>query len=153
MISQNWFGLTYLDFLNSDQQELDLRSTLGGGLGKKIIQTPRTSLNARFGGVYTHERYSQNTSSEPVRSNGELLIGVNVSTFRFKTTDVNSQVYVFPSMTDPGRVRVSSQSNLRFELLKDLYWNFRFYENFDSRPPVNASRNDLGITTSLGWTF
>jgi putative salt-induced outer membrane protein YdiY len=153
MITQEWFAMSFLDFLNSDQQELALRSTLGGGVGKKLVQTPRTALNARSGVVYTHERYSQGAASEPVRSNGELLLGVDFSTFRFKTTDVSSEVFTFPSFTDPGRVRVTMQSNLRFELVKDLYWDFRFYENFDSRPPVNAPRNDLGITTSLGWTF
>jgi len=38
---------------------------------------------------------------------------------------------------------------LKFELVKDLYLGIRLYENFDSKPPVNAPRNDLGITTSL----
>jgi len=42
---------------------------------------------------------------------------------------------------------------LKFELVKDLYLGIRLYENFDSKPPVNAPRNDLGITTSLGWKF
>jgi hypothetical protein len=44
-------------------------------------------------------------------------------------------------------------SNFRIELVKDLFWNLNLYENFDSRPPINAKRNDLGVTTSFGWKF
>jgi hypothetical protein len=43
---------------------------------------------------------------------------------------------------------------MHIELMKDFYWDFHLYENFDSRPPpVHAARNDLGITTGLGWKF
>jgi len=52
-----------------------------------------------------------------------------------------------------GRVRLSSQSNLRIELIRNFYWNFQLYENYDTRPPIAAPKNDLGITTSVGWTF
>ena len=153
MLSEEWFTESYLDLLKSDQQQLELRATWGGAFGRRFVQTPRTSLMAMAGGVYTHERYLETSGSEPVRSSGELLLGANFSTFRFKTVDVSSDVFVFPSLTDPGRLRLSTQSNLKFELAKDLYWSFRVYENFDSKPPINAPRNDTGITTSLGWKF
>jgi hypothetical protein len=60
---------------------------------------------------------------------------------------------VFPGLTDPGRLRLSTQSNVRIEIVRNLYWDFGLYENFDSRPPINAPRNDVGITTSLGLKF
>jgi hypothetical protein len=50
-------------------------------------------------------------------------------------------------------VRVSSDSNVHVEIVKDFYWDFHFYENFDSRPPITAPRNDLGISTGIGWKF
>jgi len=130
-----------------------LRSTYGGALGWKLVQTDRTSLTALGGGVYTHENYISQPGSEPVRNNAELLTGLTFSTFRFKTLNLNSQTFLFPSLSDFGRVRLSSQSNLRIELIRNFYWNFQVYENYDTRPPVNAPKNDLGLTTSLGWTF
>ena len=153
MLTPNWFVGSYIDLLKSEQQKLDLRSTWGGGLGRYIFQTPTTSLTAMFGAVYTHERYFESVSGEPIRSNGEMLVGLTFSTFRFKTTEVSSSTGVFPSLTDPGRLRIGTQTGVKFELVKDLYLGIRLYENFDSKPPVNAPRNDLGITTSLGWKF
>jgi hypothetical protein len=44
-------------------------------------------------------------------------------------------------------------SHLRIKNAKDLYWGFHIYENFDSKPPVKADKNDLGISSSLVWKF
>jgi putative salt-induced outer membrane protein YdiY len=152
-LTKQWLGVGLFSLLKSNQQNLNLRSTYGGALGWKLVQTDRTSLTALGGGVYTHENYISQPGSEPVRNNAELLTGLTFSTFRFKTLNLNSQTFLFPSLSDFGRVRLSSQSNLRIELIRNFYWNFQVYENYDTRPPVNAPKNDLGLTTSLGWTF
>jgi hypothetical protein len=103
--------------------------------------------------AYTHESYVPQPGTEPIRNNAESLFGITFSTFRFKTLNLNSQTLLFPSVSDPGRFRLSTQSSLRIELVRNFYWNFQLYENYDSRPPTDARKNDLGITTSLGWTF
>lgn len=153
MLSEKWIAGGLYGLLNSNQQDLKLRSTYGGVLGRKVLQTDRTSITVLGGAVYTHESYVPQPGTESVRDNAEALVGVTFSTFRFKTLDVTSQTFLFPSLSDLGRVRLSSQSNVRIELIRNFYWNFQLYENYDSRPPVTAPKNDLGITTSLGWTF
>jgi hypothetical protein len=50
-------------------------------------------------------------------------------------------------------MRMQATSDLRIKLAKDLYWGFHLYENFDSKPPISANKNDLGVSTSLGWKF
>jgi putative salt-induced outer membrane protein YdiY len=152
-ITGKWIAAGLFSLLKSNQQDLDLRSTYGGGLGRKLILTSRTSLTAIGGAVYTHESYSTQTSAVPAYNNAEGLAGLNFSTYRFKTLGIASQLLVFPSISDPGRVRLSSQSDLQIEIVRNLYWNFGLYDNVDSRPPVAAPKNDLGVTTSLGWKF
>jgi putative salt-induced outer membrane protein YdiY len=142
------------DFLHSEQQELELRSTLGTGIGRRIYRTDRTNFSVLAGGVYTHENYSSAiASSVPDRSNGELLFSASFSTFRFKTTDVRVTTSIFPSISDPGRIRINTDGSLKFELVRDLYWKLSMYENYDSRPPINVPKTDTGVTTSLGWSF
>ena len=152
-LSQRWFYVGLFDLLKSDQQGLNLRTTYGGGFGRHLVQSDKASLLVLGGLVYSHERYFPQPGIEPVRNNGESFLGLQFSTFRFRSLDVRSQTLVFPSLTDPGRVRLSTQSDFRIELVRNFYWDFRLYENFDSRPPVNAPRNDVGLTTSLGWKF
>ncbi len=151
MLTRKWMAASITSLLKSNQQDLDLRSTWGGGIGRRLVQTNRTSVTAQGGIVYTHERY--NAGAEPVRGNIESIFGITFSTFRFKTLDVSSKTMLFPSLSDRGRFRLNSQSNLRIEIVRNFYWDFQLYENFDSRPPITAPRNDFGATTSVGWKF
>lgn len=153
MITNQWLAAGLFSLLKSNQQDLQLRSTYGAAIGRRLVQTDRTSLALFAGGAYSHESYVPQPGTEPARNNAESLLGVKFSTFRFKTLNINSQTLLFPSLSDPGRLRISSQSNLRIELIRNFYWNFQVYENYDTRPPINAPKNDLGLTTSLGWTF
>jgi len=153
MLTNNWLAAGLFSLLKSNQQDLTLRSTYGGGIGRRMVQTDKTSLILIGGAAYSHENYVAQPGSEPTRNNAESLLGLTFSTFRFKTLNVNSQTFLFPSLSDPGRLRLSSQSNLRIELVRNFYWNLQLYENYDTRPPVTAPKNDLGITTSVGWTF
>jgi len=152
-ITSNWVAAGLFGMLKSDQQDLNLRTTYGGGLGRRLVQTDKTKLLVIAGAAYSREDYVPQPGAEPILNNAEALLGVTLSTFRFKTLNLSSQNFLFPSLTDFGRVRLSSRANLRIELMRNFYWNFQFYENYDTSPPVKAPKNDLGVTTSIGWTF
>ena len=152
-ITKNWIAVGLFSALKSNQQDLSLRTTYGAGLARRLVQTDRTQLLAIGGAAYSHETYFPQPGTEPVVNNAEALVGMKFSTFRFKTMNINSQNLMFPSLSEPGRIRLSSQSNLRIELVRNFYWNFQVYENYDTHPPVKAPKNDLGLTTSIGWTF
>jgi putative salt-induced outer membrane protein YdiY len=152
-LSQQWFYGGLLDLLKSDQQDLNLRTTIGAAFGRTVIRTDRTSFRIFAGTVFSRERYFPLQNVVALRQNGEGLLGATFNTFRFKVLDIRSTLLVYPSLTDTGRVRISSNSDLHIELIKDFYWDFHLYENFDSRPPIHAARNDLGVTTGLGWKF
>jgi putative salt-induced outer membrane protein YdiY len=152
-LSPQWFYGGLLDLLKSDQQDLNLRTTTGGAVGRTMLRTDRTSLRIFAGTVFSREKYFPQQSVTPLRQNAEGLLGANFYIFRFRVLDVQSSLLVYPGLTDAGRVRLSSDSDIHIELIKDFYWDFRLYENFDSRPPINAPRNDLGTSTGLGWKF
>ncbi len=153
LLTERWLAAGLFSLLRSNQQDLTLRSTYGGAFGRKLVQTDRTSLTVVGGAALSHESYIPQPGTEPIHNNAESLLGVTFSTFRFRTLNLRSQTLLFPSLSDPGRLRVSSQSGLRIELIRNFNWNFDLYENYDTRPPVSAPKNDLGITTAVGWTF
>jgi hypothetical protein len=148
-----WYTGTILNLLKSDQQELRFRASLGEGIGRDLVRTNRTFLSAIGGAVFTAEWYQPGSGLKPRDQNAEAVAGLNFATYRFSKTEVTSDTYVYPSLSTPGRVRVSTNANLMFEVARNLKWYFTLYENFDSHPPVNAPRNDAGVSTSLGWTF
>jgi len=152
-IAPRWGAAGIFSALKSNEQDLDLRTVYGGGIARRLLQSDRTSLGMIGGAAYTREGYDQPSPALVSRSNAEGLLAVSFSTFRFRTLDLGSYVAIFPGITDPGRIRLSSQSKVRIELVRNFYWVFQLYENYDTRPPVQAHHNDLGITTSLGWKF
>ena len=151
-VSRNWYVGGLFDLLSSDQQSLNLRTTVGGYLGRSLKQTERTRFSVFGGLVGTREDYSVIVEQER-KNNVDALAGFDFQAFRFKTTDVSSTVLIYPSLTIPGRVRVQANSSVRFELFKDLTWGFNVYEKIDAKPPLRADKNDLGISTTLGWKF
>jgi putative salt-induced outer membrane protein YdiY len=153
LLTEKWLAAGLFSLLKSNQQDLTLRSTYGGAFGWKLVQTDRTSLTILGGAAFNHENYIPQPGAESIHNNAESLFGLTFSTFRFKTLILRSNTLAFPSLSDPGRVRLSSQSGIRIELMRNFNWNFDLYENYDTRPPISAPKNDLGITTSIGWTF
>ena len=153
LLTEKWLAAGLFSLLRSNQQDLALRSTYGAALGRKLVQTDKTSLTVLGGAAFSRESYVPQPGTEPVHNNAESLLGVTFSTFQFKTLNLRSHALLFPSLNDPGRLRLSSQSGLRIELIRNFNWNFDLYENYDTRPPISAPKNDLGITTSVGWTF
>lgn len=151
-LTRRFFVGGLFDLLQSDQQSLKLRTSAGGLVGLNVLQTEQSRLSVFGGMVGTRENYST-AIGRPRTTNADALAGADFSIFRFKTTDIRSRFSLFPSLTTPGRMRLQATSDLHIKVVKDLYWGFHFYENFDSRPPVRADKNELGVSTSLGWKF
>lgn len=149
---ERWFVAGTASFLSSRQQDLSGRTTVGGGIGADLIR--RTSMNLQFvgGAVLIDEHYAPSVGSVVVRgADSQFLFQFTKYTFtKFQFT---TNMGIFPSLTDFGRVRFSLNSSLKKDLARNLTLIYTLYENFDSRPPVPAPKNDFGTTMSVGWTF
>ena len=61
---------------------------------------------------------------------------------------------MFPELNRWGRVRANANARLKRELFTDFITAITAYDTFDSQPQVaDVSRNDVGVTFSIGWTF
>jgi hypothetical protein len=151
--SNNYFAIALADFLKSDEQQLDLRSTLGGGIGRMFKNTDRSRFLVVAGADWSRERYTPGTTGTSQFDSIEALLGAQYQYFRFKTTNYSISLFAYPSMTDLGRVRYSGKSTVKYQIIKDLYLNFNIYADYDTRPPRNTTKSDYGASSSLGWTF
>ncbi len=147
--SNNRFYGGLADFLQSDQQQLDLRSTVSGVVGYRM--TSRTSgVWDIYGGVgLNREKFADQTG----RSNTEAIIGTRATWYQFDQLEIETQIRVFPSLTEGGRYRIDFDTSSYLNLWGDLYFRVGFFDNFDSRPPIDAPGNDFGVSTTVGWEF
>jgi putative salt-induced outer membrane protein YdiY len=151
-LNRNSFVVALSDFLHSSQQDLTLRTTLGGGYGRYLIRTTNSNLAWIGGAVYTHESFDT-SNGQPSDQNMEAVAGLQYSFIRFNVGELDSKLQVFPGLTDAGRVRLKTNNSLTINLRNNFHLAFTFWDNFDSRPPMTAKRNELGISTGVGWSF
>jgi putative salt-induced outer membrane protein YdiY len=151
--SSNWSLTAFGVALSSGQQQLDLRTTFGGGVERRFIYTNRNYLIGAAGVVYTKEKFSQAVNGQNHFNSAEGALGVKYSTFRFDSTEWINTLWVYPSMTTRGRVRSTFDSSLYLDLVGDLYFRLGVYHTYDSQPPTDTPKSDYGITTSIGWSF
>jgi len=147
------YYLGLAEFLQSDEQQLNLRTTVGGAIGH-VFSSSNSAFVAGFGGVvWNREHYSSNATVGRSGDSAEIVLGTQFNFFHFKKTDILATTSVYPSMTDPGRVRFDLNTSVKLRIAKDLYWKFGYYLNYDNHPPQSAPGTDYGSTSSLGWTF
>ena len=140
-------------FQHIGEQQLDLRTILGGAFGHNFKRTNTSLVAAYVGGDWNSERYSQQATTGQTGNSAEALLGTQLNFFRFRTTNFlfNSQVY--PSLTDLGRVRLDMNAAVKLRIARRLYWNFSYYLNYDSKPPQNLPQTDYGSAGSVSWRF
>jgi putative salt-induced outer membrane protein YdiY len=150
-LSRNAYLGGVLDFLHSSQQDLDLRTTLGGGYGRYWKRTTNTELRWLGGIVYTQESFA--TPTKQSDSNAEGLLGVAYDSYRFKVGEIHLQAFVFPGLSDAGRIRTTTNNSLVIKLTNNFHFTLSFWDNYDSRPPTTAKKNELGLSSAIGWAF
>jgi hypothetical protein len=153
MYSPRNFFIGLAEFLQSNEQQLDLRTTLGGAIGHVFSKTNNSLVTAYVGTDWNRERYTPQATVGQTGESAEALVGTQLNFFRFKTTNFLVDATVYPSLTDLGRTRFDLNTSLKLRIAKNLDWSFGYYLNVDSRPPQSLPKTDYGSTSSLGWTF
>jgi len=152
--NNRWFSNGTLTFDKNDELDLTLRSSLGGGVGKYLVQNNTMLWSIDAGLQFAREDLT--TSNEDVDS-VEALFTFKWDWFLFQNPELDwaSTVQIIPSLTENGRVRGEIDTTLRWEIIGDLDWAFSFYGTFDNQSQSEAaeSTSDYGFNTSVIYAF
>jgi len=153
LFGNHWSGLIFLSLEQNSQLSLDLRKTIGLGGSRELVHTNSMTFSVVASLAYANEDYADdesatNTIQAPIYGDFSFFL------FDSPKTDISSTLSVMPILNDLGRWRIDFTARLSYELISDFTIGFRFFDNFDSRPPsVAAKTNDYGLTFSIGYTF
>jgi hypothetical protein len=149
----NWFYEGTNSFLHSSVQGIDLQTTIRGGVGRYLKNTNRTSFYILGGLAWQNTQYKTYTVQQTAQNEVGALIAMQFKTFKFKRTNVALSTVIVPALSEPGRIRISSNALYYIKVLGDLSWNVSFYGNWDNRPPPTLAGSDYGTSSGLSWTF
>jgi len=151
LFGDRWYANTGQDLLNSDEQSLDLRTTIGAGGGRYLLRSASQYLAVGGGLAWTREDYKDPAIA--TKDSAEAYLGTEFMTEKLKVTDLVTRLNYYPSLTIDDRYRLNYTFDLDFNLPGDWYLRFSLFENYDSLPPAGLSNNDYGLSTSFGFKF
>jgi putative salt-induced outer membrane protein YdiY len=151
--ANRWLVAGFAALTRNDELGLKLRSTVGAGLGRIIRQS--NSMNLMLEGGLTLNR-EENSNAADNSKTWEMYGSLSWDWFRYDLPelDLSSDLRVYPSLSESGRVRSEFDITFKWEFIDDLFWSLSYYNSFDSNPAdPDASKSDFGINTSVGWDF
>jgi hypothetical protein len=151
LFDEQWFTIALGQIQQNEELGLDLRTVVGGGLGKALWQSNYHTIAAYAGLVYTREQFVD----QPISNSAEIALGGELDFFTPGKEDssLNNSIVSYYDVTGRSRARVELQSAWRHEFLKDFYWSVNGVESFDSDPPTTEKKNDFSISLAIGWKF
>jgi hypothetical protein len=152
LLRGRWFAIVNGKFEQNTELGIRLRSSVGAGGGRFVLQTNRTVMYWTGGLMVNRELPIEGDRKDNI----EAFVGGTYSFFTYDTpkTNLSTSFGVLPSLTTSGRVRTDLDVNVSREILKDFTVGTTVYYSYDSRPPTeDAKKHDVGFTLTVGWTF
>jgi putative salt-induced outer membrane protein YdiY len=149
----NWFYAGTASFLQSSVQEINLQTTLSGGVGRYLINSNRASIYLIGGLGWQNVEYGKNAVDQGTQNLGVGFVASEIKAFKFKKTNLDVTASLFPAISDAGRVHFNTNAAYYIKVVNDLSWNVSFYGSWDSRPPATFPNSDYGTSSGLSWTF
>ena len=139
--------------LQSTEQGIDLRTYVGGGVGKYFKNSGQLSFSLLGGLAYQHTQYTPTAEAEAPEDLLAVLLTANLRVVSFSKTRLSISANALPALSDPGRFFFNTNATYYLKLWSNLTLNLSFYGNWDTRPPANYSGSDYGFSSGLGWSF
>ena len=130
-------------------QDLSLRQTYGGGLGRDIIRRPNFTFSVQGGLTYVRTGFG----TGEVRNEMDAQAGEKIAWVVLKHLSFNHEFDVYPSLTSAGDYRFNSLTALDALLSKLLSFNVSLNDEYLNNPLPGTEANVLILSTGLGIKF
>ncbi len=150
ILPRKWYLLGNLSFLSNTEQALDSRYAIRPGAGRFLVLTNKLSWGLNAGLNFNIESFSDET---PDRNSTEFYIGSQFHMFDFKDFKLITDINMFPSLSEKGRLRVDYNLDLKYDLPYDFYIKSTLQFNYDNQSAAAGSDFDYIFTTGFGWKF
>ena len=137
----------------NSELDLGLRTAYGVGPSKNWIRSNIQRLYTGLGPLINAET---SISNPGYSYSFESFLYAEHRIYRYRDPElyITTTYIVYPSLSNPGRVRWDLQSQVRYEVFNNFFVGLTFYHTYDNQPVSEVgSNNDWGFTTSIGYSF
>lgn len=151
LLANNWFAIANVEWLNSDEQQINLRTTGAAGIGNFLVRNLKMMFLVYGGAAYNNEDFA-NQEEDNLQSM-EAFIAGQYDLFGVEDLNLLTNFVVYPSLTEKNRIRAMYKLDLARDLIYDFEAKLGFTLNYDSNPPNDAEKSDYVVSLTLGWTL
>ena len=144
---RNYGGMS-LDIVQDDIADLDYRITFGPSLGRYLVKTDRTSLNAELGVVYIRDRVASVTDGRIAYRAFERWV-FDVS----KTAKFWECAQYLPTADDFGRYLADAEIGAEAAMSTRISLRVVAQDKYNSDPAAGKEKNDLLVTAGVAVKF
>ncbi len=130
-------------------QDLSLRQTYGGGLGRDLIRRPNFTFSVQGGLTYVRTAFG----TGEVRNGMDALAGEKIAWLVLKHLAISHEFDVYPSLTSAGDYRFNSLTALDAPISNRLSFNISLNDQYLNNPLPGTKANVLILSTGLGIKF
>ena len=147
--ADKWFALGNAEYYRDELKDIDLRITLGGGIGYQVLQGSFGALSVGTGVSAVFDEIGAKAKKNPAWR-WELDYNRFFWSKQFEFFHRHS-LLVIP---DGGRGEViEASTGLRLAVSERLDTHFRVDHRIDTKPPEGAEKTDVTYSLGLGFKF
>jgi putative salt-induced outer membrane protein YdiY len=131
-------------------QNLNLRLTVGSGLGYQFFDRKAVKLGAELGLAHVNQHFTTVPSTETMSLRWSLRWDQDVLADRLKLYHLQE---VYRDFDVQHATRVRADQGLKLMLYQNLFVNFEYYVRYNSRPAPDRKTMDETFVVGLGYDF
>ena len=132
----------------NELQDLNFRSSIGGGLGYHVVRTDPTNFDVFSGLSYNYEKYSEQTRDYP-----EILLGENLVQKIGPATSINERLSVYPNLGYLGDYRTQFDIGLTTAIADRIQLKLTLSNSYQNHPVEGVKKVNTVFMTSIGYAF
>ncbi len=145
------FAYTRLELEYDEFENLDLRSTVAGGLGYFLIRNPRQDLKIRGGLAYQHEEFGDGSSDDKPLAEAGYDYRLDIKQWlRFNST---ATYFVDPTNVDDWRATAENAAEVPITAVKGWKLRFGVRNELDSDPLPDIESLDTTYYLALVYSW
>lgn len=145
------YAAAMANFLSSSKQDIALRSTIGAGAARYLLVGRHADVDGIAGFAYTNQVNQKSAAKSQHSIDG--VLAVEAEFYRFSAINFVTSAWIYPGLTDSGRLRMTLNQSVYYKLAQGPYLRFSIYDYFDNQPEPGTPSSNIGGVLSVGWIF
>ncbi|MDY6838448.1 MAG: DUF481 domain-containing protein [Thermodesulfobacteriota bacterium] len=147
-LTQKLYIYAHSLFERDDMQDINLRSTMGPGLGYQFLDSERASLFAEAGVSYFNEDYDEGEDQQYTSGRWSVGFDYELLPERVKFFHFHEGYY---SLEESGSYYLRSEQGFRFLLIGNLFANIEVDYDYNNKPLAEKEKSDTTYIFGLAY--